>query len=92
MANGLVSMSTMHYQMAKVKYPTRDENGWHILRTIEEEYVHALLQSCIHLCCGMATYKYTHVKNVESHISGVDFHWVYRLREEKAKPIYEHAD
>jgi hypothetical protein len=47
MANGLVSMSTMHHQMAKVKYPTRDENGWHILRTIEEEYVHALLQSCI---------------------------------------------
>ena len=46
-ADGLVSMTAMHYQMAKAKYPTRDENGWHILRTIEKEYIHALFQSCI---------------------------------------------
>jgi hypothetical protein len=47
MAKGLVDLRSTNYQMAKARYPYRDKDGWHILRGIEEEYIHAVLQSCL---------------------------------------------
>jgi Heterokaryon incompatibility protein (HET) len=47
MAKGLVDLRSIDYQMAKARYPYRDKDGWHILRGIEEEYIHAVLQGCL---------------------------------------------